>query len=146
MALTPTSLQGHTQSLQAMDLHVDLIIARLFPKKPIKTPAHRLRLSFDWWIWTRVQPSHHVLAVCLHTRTLAVCWTETRKERIHLTKNSRTLAEAFPLSLHICRIWNNSFCEKYFCYSKSGRKPHLFLCCRAFVCPEIPNSAPIVLS
>lgn len=36
--------------------------------------------------------------------------------------------ETFPLPLHVCRILNNNLCEKYSCYSKTGRKSHL--------CPE----------
>lgn len=125
--------QPHTQAT-LNHLPSDLIFTTLFPKNPIKAAAHCLLSGCKWWVWSRVQPNHHLSAVCLHAQALAVCWTETANQRVNLTENSRTPAESFPLLSPVCRILNNNFCEKYSCYSKSGRKSHL--------CPEKSSNPP----
>ena len=129
------SLNGSDPSLTLSHLPLDLIFTTWYSLKTQLNPAaHCLRSASKWWVWSRVQPNHHLSAVCLHARALAVCWTETANQRAGLTENSRTPAESFPLLSSVCRILNNNFCEKYSCYSKSGRKSHL--------CPEKGSNPP----
>lgn len=123
MDLTPALLPDHTQSSA-----FTWSLPQLFPKNPIKTAARWLHSGCDWWVWTGVQPDHHLSAVCLHAQALAVCWTETEKQRGKPNWKQQDAAEPFPLLQHVCRILNNILCEKYSCYSKSGRMSHL--------CPE----------
>lgn len=63
----------------------------------------------------------HVSAVCLHAQALDWNWEAAGKPNW----KPQEATETFPLPLHVSRILNNNFCEKYFCYSKIDRKSHL---------------------